>query len=102
MAQRPERHVPQRSCIACRTARAKRALIRLVRGPDGAARVDAQGREAGRGAYLCATRACWERALSTGALGRALRAELSTDQRATLKAYAATLEAASSGGGGER
>ncbi|HSH77327.1 MAG TPA: DUF448 domain-containing protein, partial [Herpetosiphonaceae bacterium] len=29
------RHVPQRTCIACRETEAKRGLIRLVRTPEG-------------------------------------------------------------------
>lgn len=52
------RHVPQRTCIACRATDAKRALIRLVRLADGRVAVDPTGRQAGRGAtYAIARRA---------------------------------------------
>ena len=57
------RRVPTRSCVACRTARAKRELVRIVRTPDGELKIDETGRLAGRGAYLCRDAACWTTAL---------------------------------------
>ena len=51
-----------RMCIACRTGRPKRELIRIVRGPGGKFSVDASGKSQGRGAYLCADAACLEKA----------------------------------------
>src|SRR5688572_21393040 len=46
--QRPK-HVPQRTCVACREIDAKRGLIRLVRTPEGTVDVDPTGKRAGRG-----------------------------------------------------
>ena len=46
-------HIPQRTCVACRQARPKRELIRLVRTADSGVEIDRQGKTAGRGAYLC-------------------------------------------------
>ena len=48
----PPRRLPERSCVACRTTRPKRELVRVVRAPDGSVAVDATGRAPGRGAYL--------------------------------------------------
>ena len=62
--------------MACRTARPKRDLIRVVRTPAGSVELDATGRLAGRGAYLCADGACWRAAAEKGALARALAAPL--------------------------
>lgn len=70
------RSVPQRSCVACRQVKAKRELIRIVRTPAGAVEVDEQGKKAGRGAYLCRDRGCWEAGLKKNRLGHALRAGL--------------------------
>ena len=53
MVAKSSRHLPQRTCIACRKAGEKRGLIRLVRAADGRILVDAGGKLAGRGAYLC-------------------------------------------------
>ncbi len=49
--------------------------------------VDAGGRQAGRGAYLCDRPACWDRALQSGMLERALRATLSPETRLALAAH---------------
>ena len=78
------RHVPSRSCVACRTTRPKRDLLRIVRGPDDVVSIDQTGRAAGRGAYVCRDAACIDRAISTGALGRALATRLPDDVRITL------------------
>jgi len=53
--------------------RAKAELIRLVRDESGVVRVDRDGRAAGRGAYVCATADCMEKALQAGRLGHAFR-----------------------------
>ncbi len=85
------RHVPERSCVACRTKRPKRELIRIVRTPDGRVEVDESGKRNGRGAYLCRQRRCWERALKRGSLARALRTSITAEMAEALRAYAATL-----------
>lgn len=61
--------------MACRTARAKRELLRVVRTPEREIVIDPTGRLAGRGAYVC-DQACFETAVRKGALGRALGAPL--------------------------
>ena len=86
---RPQRHIPQRTCVACRTVRPKRELLRVVRTPEGHVTVDETGKRNGRGAYLCPRNACWEKALTTGLLNRALRTNLKADVKAKLTDYAA-------------
>lgn len=88
------RHVPQRTCVACRKVDAKREYIRLVRtlGPDGnqTVEVDPTGKANGRGAYLHRSRRCWSDALESGAIARSLKVELSKDDRERLWTYART------------
>lgn len=84
------KHIPQRTCVACRQVAGKRELIRIVRSPDGV-QVDPKGKLPGRGAYLHPVRSCWEQALANRALDRALRTTLSPEERAALAAYAAEL-----------
>lgn len=88
-AGRRVKHVPQRTCVGCRLVLPKRSLIRIVRQPAGVI-IDPTGKAAGRGAYLHNKRSCWERGLK-GALGHALRAELTGEDRARLQAFLATL-----------
>ncbi len=85
------KHVPLRTCIACRQSRGKRELVRVVRTPDSGVKVDPTGRLAGRGAYLCRARTCWSQALSGHRLDAALKTTISAEDRAALEAYAATL-----------
>lgn len=83
------KHIPQRTCVGCRTVLAKRALIRVVRQPDGV-QVDLTGKLAGRGAYLHNQRSCWERGLK-GTLANALKANLTDDDRQRLEQFLASL-----------
>lgn len=80
------RHVPIRTCVACRETDEKRDLMRVVRHPDGTVSHDPKGKLAGRGAYVCARPECialarkqkkLERSLKVGALTEALFVELS-------------------------
>jgi len=93
MSKRPQRrkHVPQRTCVACRTVRPKRELARIVRTPEDVVMVDETSKRSGRGAYLCRQRDCWEKALSQRQLGRALKMTLSAETKADLWEYASTL-----------
>jgi uncharacterized protein len=89
------KHVPQRTCIACRRTDAKRGLMRLVRDADGHVTLDPTGKRAGRGAYLCHDPACWEQALKRRGLERALRVEaMLPEDRAMLEQAARELTAA--------
>jgi predicted RNA-binding protein YlxR (DUF448 family) len=75
-ASRPLRTLPQRTCVACRTARAKRELVRVVRSPLGELSVDLRGKAPGRGAYLDPDPGCLERGLAAGVLSRALEIDI--------------------------
>src|SRR5438552_235373 len=83
------KHVPQRTCVACRQVNAKRGLVRIVRTPQGTVEIDETGKKSGRGAYLCRARECWELALKKKALEYALKTAISLEDKATLQAYGA-------------
>jgi len=86
------RHVPQRTCVACRQTSAKRQLVRIVRGVDGSVAIDPTGKRSGRGAYVCDSPECWQAALKRGVLARALKLEtLPEADLQTLNAYAQRL-----------
>ncbi len=90
--QRPRRkHVPQRTCVACRETKAKRDLVRVVLLAEGGITVDETGKRNGRGAYLCRDQACWEQALKGGALNRALHVNLQPEDVVTLEMFARSL-----------
>ena len=67
-----QKKIPQRQCMGCRERKAKRELIRIVRGTDGNVSVDFGGKLNGRGAYLCPNAECLKKALRSRALDRSL------------------------------
>ena len=77
-------HVPQRTCLACRKVKAKRELVRVVRVSDSSIEIDAGGKQAGRGAYLCPSQECWEIGLKGNRLERSLKTTLTQDNREQL------------------
>lgn len=85
------KHVPQRTCVACREKGDKRGLIRIVRTPEHEVLIDPTGKRNGRGAYLCHRPSCWQRALTTPLLARALNTDIDDDARRALETYAAAL-----------
>ena len=87
-AKKPK-HVPQRTCVGCRTVLAKRTLVRVVRQPDGVF-IDLSGKMNGRGAYVHDRRSCWERSLK-GALASALKVSLTAEDRQRLENFMASL-----------
>ena len=80
------RRVPNRSCVACRTVRPKRELLRVVRTPNGRIEADPGGRLAGRGAYVCRASECIDNAIKKGALTRALGTSIPAEVRDELVA----------------
>jgi len=87
----PVKHVPERTCIACRQARPKRELVRIVRTPQAGVIVDERGKMTGRGAYLCRVRRCWDQGLKGNRLEFVLRATLTPEDRQRLESYKAGL-----------
>lgn len=64
--------IPQRQCVGCRTMRDKKALLRVVKSPQGDISLDATGKKSGRGAYVCRDSECLKKARKSKALERAL------------------------------
>lgn len=87
----PRRHVPQRTCIACRQTKAKRELVRVVHTTAGRVAVDPTGKSSGRGAYLCTNQKCWEIGLKRTRLDHALRIKIEPEDRAILLTFSQAL-----------
>lgn len=85
------KHTPQRTCVACREVKNKRELVRVVRKPDGNVELDSTGKKNGRGAYVCPSWDCWEKALTGKQLERTLRNNISKENREELKISGKTL-----------
>ena len=67
-----QKKIPQRQCMGCRERKAKRDMIRVVRGTDGNVSLDFGGKMNGRGAYICPKLDCLLKAQRAKALERSL------------------------------
>ena len=67
-----QKKIPMRQCMGCRERKAKRELIRVVRGTDGTVSLDFGGKLNGRGAYLCPDPNCLKKAEKAKSLERSL------------------------------
>lgn len=72
-----QKKVPMRMCTGCGEMKPKKELVRVVRGPekeDGGApeiALDLTGKKPGRGAYLCRSAQCLQKARKSRRLERA-------------------------------
>jgi len=73
------KHIPLRTCVACRTVGDKRGLLRVVRRPDGTVGYDPSGKSNGRGAYVCANPTCIAATRRQKRLNRSLKVEVPPD-----------------------
>ena len=71
-----QKKIPQRLCMGCRERKAKREMIRVVRGTDGTVSLDFGGKMNGRGAYICPNPDCLKKAQRSKALERSLEVEI--------------------------
>ena len=71
-----QKKIPQRQCMGCRERKAKRDMIRVVRGTDGAVSLDFSGKLNGRGAYICPDPECLKKAIRAKALERSLEVQI--------------------------
>src|SRR5437588_7029768 len=82
------KHIPMRSCVACRDTVPKRELVRVVRVADDRVEVDRTGKRNGRGAYFCPAQECWTLGQKRKALNHALSMTVTADNWDELLAYA--------------
>ncbi|WIV10900.1 YlxR family protein [Proteiniborus sp. MB09-C3] len=68
--------IPLRKCLGCSEGKPKRELIRIVKNKDGDIFVDPTGKANGRGAYICKSIDCLEKAVKTKRLSKALEIEI--------------------------
>ena len=70
---------PQRMCIGCREMKEKYELIRIVKNKEGNISFDTTGKLPGRGAYVCKTRECLEKAVKNKGFERSVKSPLPED-----------------------
>lgn len=71
-----EKKIPLRKCTGCGEMKPKRELIRVLRTTETEVILDTTGKKNGRGAYLCNSFACFEKARKTKGLERSLQMKI--------------------------
>ncbi len=72
-------------CLGCQEMKPKRELIRVVRNKDGETSVDFTGKKPGRGAYICRSIECFEKARKGKRFERAFNAAIGEEIYEELK-----------------
>lgn len=57
-----QKKIPMRMCLGCGEMKPKKELIRVVKSPEGDISLDFTGKKSGRGAYICHSSECFEKA----------------------------------------
>lgn len=70
---------PARTCVACGEQKEKKELLRIVRTPEGNIEPDLTGKKNGRGAYICKSEECLNKAIKTKKLERVFEREISPE-----------------------
>ena len=84
--------IPVRQCIGCGGSKNKKEMIRVLKTPEEEFTVDATGRKNGRGAYLCRSMECFEKAVKGKGLERSFKMAIPKEVYETLKKEMEELE----------
>lgn len=68
-----KRKIPMRQCIGCSEMKNKKEMIRVLKTAEDEIVLDMTGKKNGRGAYLCSSRECFEKAVKNKGLERSLK-----------------------------
>lgn len=71
--------IPQRMCLGCQEMKPKKELIRVTKNAEGTIKVDLTGKAPGRGAYICKSVECLEKAIKSKRFERAFETKISED-----------------------
>lgn len=77
--------VPMRQCTGCREMKSKKEMIRVLKTAEDEIILDATGKKNGRGAYLCFSKECLEKAIKSRGLERSLKASIPDEVYESLK-----------------
>jgi len=68
-----QKKIPMRQCLGCREMKNKKELIRVIKNNENQIFVDFTGKKNGRGAYICNSMECLEKAIKSKGLEKSLK-----------------------------
>ena len=84
--------IPMRQCTGCREMKSKKEMIRVLKTAENEIILDATGKKNGRGAYLCFSEECLEKAKKSKGLERSFKMPIPTEVYEELGKELKTLE----------
>ncbi|HHV12913.1 MAG TPA: YlxR family protein [Clostridiales bacterium] len=84
--------LPLRMCTGCGEMKAKKEMIRILKTPEDEIVIDSTGKKNGRGAYLCCSSECLQKAIKTKGLERSLKVGIPKELVETLEKEMRVLE----------
>lgn len=86
------KRVPLRKCTGCQEMKSKKEMMRILRTTEGEIVLDTTGRKNGRGAYVCCSMECFEKAVRSKGLERSLKVQIPRETYESLKKEIESIE----------
>lgn len=87
-----ERKIPLRQCVGCNEMKSKKEMIRVIKTSEDEIILDKTGKKNGRGAYMCFSNECFEKAVKNRGLERSLKLKIPNEIYENLKKELNSLE----------
>ena len=68
--------IPMRQCTGCGEMKSKKEMMRVLKNAEGEISLDTTGKKNGRGAYLCYSRECLQKAIKSKGLERSFQMKI--------------------------
>ena len=78
--------IPMRMCLGCNEMKPKKELVRVVKSKEGEISLDLTGKKSGRGAYICKSTECLEKARKARRFERAFSCKIDAEIYSAMEA----------------
>ncbi|SHJ24391.1 RNase P modulator RnpM [Hespellia stercorisuis] len=85
--------IPMRRCVGCGEMKSKNTMMRVLKTSDDEFVLDTTGKKNGRGAYLCFSKECLEKAIRQKGLERSFKQAIPSEVYETLQKEMGKFEA---------
>lgn len=68
-----KKKIPLRQCVGCREMKSKKEMMRVIKTPENDILLDTTGKKNGRGAYVCCSGECLNKAIRSKGLERSFK-----------------------------
>lgn len=84
--------IPMRQCTGCGEMKSKKEMIRVLKTPEDEIVLDTTGRKNGRGAYVCPSIECLDKAIRNHGIERSLKTSVPEEVYEDLKKELSKIE----------